>query len=57
MGLKKKTLMGILMTLKTSGFPGGSDSKEPACNAEDLGLILGSRRSTEEGNGSLLQYS
>ena len=49
--------MGILMTLKTLGFPGSSDSKEPACNAGDLGLILGSRRSTEEGNGSLLQYS
>ena len=38
----------------TLGFPGSSDSKEPACNAGDLGLILGS---TEEGNGSLLQYS
>ena len=23
------------------GFPGGSDSKESACNAEDLGLIHG----------------
>ena len=22
------------------GFPGGSDSKESACNVEDLGLIL-----------------
>ena len=27
------------------GFPGGSDSKESACNAEDLGLIPGLRRS------------
>ena len=26
------------------GFPGGSDSKESACNAEDLGLIPGSGR-------------
>ena len=26
------------------GFPGGSDSKESACNAGDLGLILGSGR-------------
>ena len=23
------------------GFPGGSDNKEPACNAGDLGLIPG----------------
>ena len=27
------------------GFPGGSDSKESACNARDLGLIPGSGRS------------
>ena len=26
---------------KYLGFPGGSDSKEFACNAGDLGLILG----------------
>ena len=26
-------------------FPGSSDSKEPACNAGDLGLIPGSGRS------------
>ena len=31
-------------------FPSGSDSKESACNAEDLGLIPGSRRSPGEGN-------
>ena len=30
-------------------FPGGSDSKEPACNARDLGLIPGSGRSLGEG--------
>ena len=30
-------------------FPGGSDSKEPACNAGDLGLIPGSARSPGEG--------
>ena len=33
------------------GFPGGSDGKESACNAEDPGLILGSGRSPGEGNG------
>ena len=41
----------------TYGFPAGSDSKEFACNAADLGLISGSRRSPGEGNGYLLQYS
>ena len=39
------------------GFPGGSDGKESACNAGDLGLISGSGRSPGEGNGYLLQYS
>ena len=33
------------------GFPGGSDGKESACNAGDLGLIPGSERSLGEGNG------
>ena len=33
-------------------FPGGSDCEEPACNAGDSGLILGLRRSPEEGNGN-----
>ena len=39
------------------GFPGGSDGKESACNAGDLGLIPGSGRSPEERNGNPLQYS
>ena len=39
------------------GFPGGSAGKESACNAGDLGLIPGLRRSPREGNGYLLQYS
>ena len=39
------------------GFPGGSDGKESACNAGDLGLIPGLGRSPGEGNGNLLQYS
>ena len=42
-------------------FPGGSDSKESACNARDLGLIPGSdpwiRKSPGEGHGYPLQYS
>ena len=39
------------------GFPGGSDSKETACNVENPGSIPGSRRSSGEGNGNALQYS
>ena len=38
-------------------FPGGSDSKESACNAGDLGLIPGSERSAGERIGYPLQYS
>ena len=37
-------------------FPGGSDCKESACNAGDLGLIPVSERSSGEGNGYPLQY-
>ena len=33
------------------GLPGGSDSKESACNAGALGLIPGSGTSPREGNG------
>ena len=36
---------------------GGSDSKESACNAGDLGLVPGWGRSPAEGNGTPLQYS
>ena len=39
------------------GFTGGSDSKESACNAGDLGLIRGLGRSLGEGHGNPLQYS
>ena len=38
---------------KESGFPGGSDGKESACNAGDSG----SGTSLGEGNGNPLQYS
>ena len=37
--------------------PGGSDGKEPTCNAGDLGSIPGSGRSPGEGNGYPLLYS
>jgi len=42
------------------GFPGGSDGKESACNAGDIGdanLIPGLVRSPGEGHGNPLQYS
>ena len=39
------------------GFPGGSDSKESTCNAEDLGLIPGSGRSPGGEHGTPLQSS
>ena len=39
------------------GFPGGSESKESACNAGDPGSIPGLGRSPGEGNDNLLQYS
>ena len=39
------------------GFPGGSGSKESACNAGDLGLIPGLGRSPGDGKGYPLQYS
>ena len=38
-------------------FLGGSVSKESACNAGDLGSILGSGRSPGKRNGYPLQYS
>ena len=41
---------------KDRGFPGGSDGKESACNAEHLSLIHGLGRSPGEGNGNPLQY-
>ena len=38
-------------------FPGGSDGKESACNARDLGLMPRLGRSPGEGNGYPLQCS
>ena len=38
------------------GFPSSSDGKASACNAGDLGSILGLGRSPGEGNGNPLQY-
>ena len=41
----------------TLSFPGGSDGKASACNAEDPGSIPGLGRSPGEGKGNPLQYS
>ena len=43
-------------SLYFSGFPGGSDGKESACNARDLGLTPGLGRFPGEENGYSLQY-
>ena len=45
------------MVMYVKGFPGGSDGKEPACNAGDLGSILGLGRYPGGGHGNPLQYS
>ena len=39
------------------GFPSGSEGKESACNAGDLGSVPGSGRSLGGGHGNPLQYS
>ena len=60
MGLKKLD-MTVHNTsdwiLPLGSFPCCSDSKESACDAKDTGLIPGSGRTPEEGNGNPLQYS
>ena len=43
--------------IKDVSFPSGSDSKESACKAGDLGLIPGLGRSPGGGHGNSLQYS
>ena len=47
----------LLCPWDSPGFPGGTDSKESACNVGDLGWIPGLGRSPGEGNGNPLQYS
>ena len=49
--------MEFLGHMVVLGFPGGSDGKEPACSAGDLGSIPGSGSSPGEGKGNPLQYS
>ena len=49
--------MDRLPTPVFMGFPGGSDGKEFACNAGDMGLIPGLGRSPAGGYSNPLQYS
>ena len=44
----------IFLITADKGFPGGSDGKESACNAGDLGCILGLGKYPGEGNGNPL---
>ena len=46
-----------LLLQKDLRFPGGSDSRESACNVGELSSILGLGRSPGEGNGNILKYS
>ena len=48
---KKRSLLNF------RDFLGGSDGKESVCNTGDLGSVLGSGRSSGEGNGNPLWYS
>ena len=50
-------MVSIYISLITNSFPGGSDSKESACNVGDPGSIPGLRRYPGEGNGYPHQYS
>ena len=40
--------MNCLLLKILQGFPGGSDGKESACNAGDVGLILSQENPLEE---------
>ena len=57
LGGPKYGMRTIVKNTISYGFSGGSDGKESACNAGDLGLTLGLRRSPGEGNDNPLQYS
>ena len=51
-------MKGIKAHIKVmTGFAGGSDGKESACNAGDAGSLTGLGRSHGEGDDNPLQYS
>jgi len=45
-------MVTFIMIIRMVGFPGGSDSKESACNTGDQDSIPGSGRYPGEGNGN-----
>ena len=47
----------LRITQNALGLPRWLSGEEPACQAGDVGLVPGSGRLPEEGNGNLLQYS
>ena len=55
--LENHYLRIIMIIIQSKPNNDGSDGKESACNAGDLGSILGSGRSPGEQNGNTLQYS
>ena len=61
MGGSAVLLLGLgdsaVVIIWVHGFPGGSDSKESACSAGNLGSIPGWGRSPGGGHGNPLQYS
>ena len=56
-GLVYTQLLYLPWSVLELGFPGGSDGKESACNAGDLGSIPGLGRPPGGGPGNPLQYS
>ena len=54
---KRSCLLFKKLFIYLWGFPCGSEGKESACNAGDLGSIPGLGRSPGEGEGYQLQYS
>ena len=53
----KVKLNFLIYKIRWLGFPGGSDSKESACNGGAWGLTPGLGRSPGEDNGNPLQCS
>ena len=56
-GLEDPLQKGITTHSRILSFPGGSDSKQPACNVGEAGSIPGSGRSPGKGSGNPLQDS
>ena len=54
---RRGSIQELILSNNWYGFPGGSDCKESACNAGDLGSIPGLERSPGGENGNPLQYS